>query len=70
MLWAMPCRATQDGLVIVKSSDTVGSIGGGNGNLFQDSCLENPMNSMKRQNDMIPEDETLAEDEEAWCPVC
>ena len=54
----------------MKSSDTVGSIGGGNGNLFQDSCLENPMNSMKRQNDMIPEDETLAEDEEAWCPVC
>ena len=66
----MPCRATQDGLVIVKSSDIVWSIGGGNGNLFQDSCLENPMNSMKRQNDMIPKDETLAEDEEAWCPVC
>ena len=31
--------------------------GGGNGNLLQYSCLENPMNGMKRQNDMTPEDE-------------
>ena len=32
--------------------------GGGNGNLLQYSCLENPMNGMKRQNDMTPEDES------------
>ena len=66
----MPCRITQDGLVIVKSYDALGPTGGGNGNLFQDSCLENSMNSKKRQNDMIPEDETLSEDEEGRCPVC
>ena len=35
--------------VIVKSSDKTWSTGGGNGNPLQDSCLENPMNSMKRQ---------------------
>ena len=29
------------------------STGEGNGNLLQDSCLENPMNSMKTQNDTI-----------------
>ena len=29
------------------------STGEGNGKLFQDSCLENPMNSMKTQNDTI-----------------
>ena len=34
-LWAMPCRATQDGQVRVKSSDKMWSIGGGNGN----SCV-------------------------------
>ena len=33
------------------------STGGGNGNPLQYSCLENPMNSMKRQKDMTPEDE-------------
>ena len=31
-LWVMPCRATQDGLVIVKSSDESWSTGQGNGN--------------------------------------
>ncbi len=44
--------ATQDGQAMVERSDgmwfTVG-----NGKPLQDSCLENPMNSMKRQNDMI-----------------
>ena len=33
------------------------SIGGGNGKPLQYSCLENPMNSMKRQNDTIPKEE-------------
>ena len=48
-LWAMPCRATQDGLVMVGSSDKMWSTGRGNGKPLQYSCLENPMNSMRRQ---------------------
>ena len=52
--WAMPCRATHDGWVIVKSFDKTRSIPGGNGNPFQYSCLGNPMDSMKRQKDMSP----------------
>ena len=31
-LWAMPCRATQNGKVIVKKCDKIWSIGGGMGN--------------------------------------
>ena len=50
-LWAVPCRATQDGQVMVESSDKTWSTGGGNGKPLQYSCLENPMNSMKRQRD-------------------
>ena len=56
-LWAMLCRATQDGQVMVESSDKMGSTGEGNGKLLQYSCLQNPMNSMKRQKDMTLEDE-------------
>ena len=48
----MPCRATQDGCVMVESSDKFWSTGEGNGKPLQYSCLENPMNSMKRQKDM------------------
>ena len=33
------------------------SNGEGNGKLLQHSCLENPMNSMKRQKDMTLKDE-------------
>ena len=33
------------------------STGEGNGKLLQVSCLENPMNSMKRKNDRIPKEE-------------
>ena len=33
------------------------STGEGNGKPLKYSCLENPMNSMKRQNDMTLEDE-------------
>ena len=51
------CRATQDGWVIVERSDRVWSTGEGNGKQLQYSCLENPMNSMKRQNDRIPKEE-------------
>ena len=46
-LWVMPCRAIQDGWVIVESSDKMWSIGGGNGKTLLYSCFENPMNSMK-----------------------
>ena len=38
---------------MVERADTMWSIGEGNGKPLQYSCLENPMNSMKRQNDSI-----------------
>ena len=47
------CGATQDGRVVVERSDRAWSTGEGNGKPLQYSCLENPMNSMKRQNDRI-----------------
>ena len=49
----MPCGATQDGWVRVERSDRMWSTGEGNGKPLQYSCLENTMNSMKRQNDRI-----------------
>ena len=52
-LWAVACRATQDGWVMVERSDRMWSTGEGNGKTLQYSCLDNPMNSMKRQNDRI-----------------
>ena len=45
--------ATQDRWVMVERSDRKWSTGEGNGKAFQYSFLENPMNSMKRQNDRI-----------------
>ena len=53
----MPCRATQDGLVLVESSDKMWSIGEGTGKPLQYSCLENPTNSMERQKDKTLKDE-------------
>ena len=53
----MPCRATQDGQVMVESSDKTWSAGEENGKPLQYSCLENPMNRMKRQNDRTLKDE-------------
>ena len=53
----MPCRATQDGQIMVESPDKTWSTGEGNGKPLQYSCLENPMNSMKRQKDMTLKDE-------------
>ena len=50
-------RASQDGRVMVERSDRMWSTGEGNGKPFQYSCLENPMNSMKRQNDRILKEE-------------
>ena len=49
--------ATQDGWVMVERSDRMWSTGEGNGKPLQYSCLENPMNSMKRQNDRILKEE-------------
>ena len=47
-LWAMPCRATQDRWVIVKSSDKAWSTGGKNGKLLQYSYHQNLMNIKKK----------------------
>ena len=49
--------ATQDGWVMMEKADRMWSTGGGNGKPLQYSCLENPMNSMKRQNERIPREE-------------
>ena len=53
----MPCGATQDSRVMVERSDRRWSTGEGNGKPLQYSCLENPMNSMKRQKDRTLKDE-------------
>ena len=42
---------------MVESSEKMWSTGEGNGKLLQYSCLENPMNSMKRQKDRILKEE-------------
>ena len=49
--------ATQDGRVMVERSDRMWSTGEGNGKPLQYSCLENPMNSMKRQKYRTLKDE-------------
>ena len=51
------CGATQDEWVMVERSDRLWSTGEGNGKPLQYSCLENPTDSMKRQNDRIPKEE-------------
>ena len=51
-LWGHP-----DGLVMVERSDRMWFTGEGNGKPLHYSCLENPMNSMKRQNDRILKEE-------------
>ena len=53
----MPCGATPDGWVMVERSDRVWSNREGNGKPLQYSCLENPMNSMRRQNDRTLKEE-------------
>ena len=52
----MPCGAN-DGQVMVERSDRMWSTGDRNGKPLQYSCLENPMNSMKRQYDRILKEE-------------
>ena len=53
----MLCRATQDGWVMVESYDKMCFTGEGNGKPLQYSCLENPMNSIKRQKVRTLKDE-------------
>ena len=53
----MPGRATQDRQVKVESSDRMRSTGEENGKPLKYSCLENPMNNMKRQKDRTLKDE-------------
>ena len=50
-------RATQDRGVIVERSDRAWSTGEGNGKPLKYSCLENPMNCMKRKNYRILKEE-------------
>ena len=49
--------ANQDGQVMLERSDRMWSTGEGNGKPLLYSCLENPLNSMKRQNDKILKEE-------------
>ena len=44
-------------MYMVESTNKTWCTGEGNGNPLQYSCLENPMNSMKRQKDMTLKDE-------------
>ena len=53
----MPYGATQEGWVLVESSDKMWHTGEGNSKPFQYSCLENPMNSIKMQKDRTLKDE-------------
>ena len=53
--------ATQDGQVMVERSDRMWSTGEGKGKPLQYSCLENPMDSMKRQKDMTLKYEPLSQ---------
>ena len=56
-LLAMPCRVTKDRWAMVASPDKTWSTGEGNGKPLQHICLENPMNSMKRQKYVTLKDE-------------
>ena len=50
-------RTTQDGRVMVESSEKMWSTGEGNGKPLHYSCLENPMNSITKQKDKALKDE-------------
>jgi len=56
-----------DRWVIVERSDRMWSTGERNGKPVQYSCLENPMNSMKRQKDRTLKDELPRL---VRCPIC
>ena len=52
-MWGHPRRTGHGG----ERSDRMWSTGEGNGKPLQYSCLENTMNSMKRQKDRTPKDQ-------------
>ena len=54
---SMKLDATQDRSAMVERSDRMWSTGEVNGKPLQYSCVENPMNSMKRQKDRTLKDE-------------
>ena len=60
-------RVTQNRWITVDSSNKMWSTEEGSDKQLQYSCLEKPMNSMKRQKDMTPEDETP---QVGRCPKC
>ena len=51
------CEAIQAGQVMVERSDRMWSTAEGTGKPLQYSYLENPMNSLRRQNDTILKEE-------------
>ena len=53
----MPCGDNQDRWVMVERCERMWSTGGGTGKPLQYSCLENPLNRMKRQKDRTLKDE-------------
>ena len=53
----MPVGQPKTGRVMVERRDRMWSTGEGNGKPLQYSCLENPKNSMQRQNDRILKEE-------------
>ena len=53
----MPWGTTQERWVMVERSDRMWPTREGNGKPLQYSCLENPMNCMKRQKDRTVKDE-------------
>ena len=66
-LWVMLRRATQDRQVMLESADKMCYTREGNVKPLHHSCLENPMNSMKRQKDMTLKDEPS---QVSRCPKC
>ena len=56
-MWNELAYTNKKGWVMVESSDKTWSTGEGNGKPLQYSCLENPMNSTKRQKDRTLQDE-------------
>ena len=65
-LWAMPCRATQDGWVIVESSDKTWSTGEGNGKPLQYSYLKTPISWVQFSRSVVSN--SLQPHESPPCP--
>ena len=63
------CGATQDGQIMVERSDRMWSTEEGNGKPLQYPCLENPMNSMKRQKESDTERRTPQVSRSYWA-IC